>query len=187
MGKSLIIKGADFSAVAVGQVTPIRPTSFVGALGITDEEFNTLGAISAIGNKYGYAEVLTTYNNQLLGKTIYGIRIKAGASGNIPVHIGYFASDATKPPTASIVSAGTIEVKAEDVGNIVDYLFDQPIFVGAGIRVYFGLTGLTAGWYYGNEVSRINYGFTISADTGAHWSVSSGYSLGIDYLVAPSE
>lgn len=187
MGKSLIIKDADFSAVAVGQVTPIRPTSFVGALGITDEEFNTLGSISIIDNKHGYAEVLTTYNNQLLGKTIYGIRIKAGASGNIPVYIGYFASDTSKPPTANQVSVGTIEVKAEDVGNIVNYLFDQPIFVGAGIRVYFGLTGLTAGWYYGNEVTRLNIGFTLTADTSAHWVVVSGYSLGIDYLVAPSE
>lgn len=45
MGKILIIKGADFSAVAVGKVTPIGPGQDVTINALTDGEVRSNGSI----------------------------------------------------------------------------------------------------------------------------------------------
>ena len=123
MGKSLIIKGADFSANAVKVLTWF----------MTENDTYESGA--TINVPAGFA-AYCPYNDALLqGKTINCIKLKAGTAGTITL-VKVSSNDASGVATP----IATITIDSEDVGNNVIKYFDD---VQIGANDWFGIMATT--------------------------------------------
>ena len=134
MGKSLIIKGADFSANGIPAYSNI--TWFL-------DSFNETYATRDTNISQGYFG--PGNYSQLQGKTINCIKFKAAASGQLTIA---FADGVGG--SAQISQERIIEVSQDEVGTVVTKLF-TPIEVSQSDYIVVGKPTDTAGWYFTNS------------------------------------
>lgn len=123
MGKSLIIKGADFSANAVKVLKWY----------ITEND--QYGAGASIKVPASYAAFCPFSGDNLQGKTINCIKLKAGTAGIITL-VKVSNNDASGVATP----IATITISSEDIGNDVIKYFDD---VQIGSNEWFGIMAST--------------------------------------------
>lgn len=115
MGKKLIIKGADFSEVAVE--TYIKQYLY----GIPDSQMNGNGTWNPVALGFSLAN-----QSVLQGKTIHGIRMKVDTVGSITIS----KATSVNPNTASLMTE--VAHGAVTSTGIKDIEFDVPVELGSG-------------------------------------------------------
>lgn len=119
MGKIIIIKGADFSAVAVDHVTPGDGYVKKYVFGISDNQFMTgkrVWELAAMG--YSIAD-----QSKMQGKKLKGIKMNVATVGTFNL---YKASN-NRPSTYNELTH-IATVTAQDIG-IQEIAFSSPIFL----------------------------------------------------------
>lgn len=123
MGKKLIIKGADFSEVAV-EVGVVR--NFI--YNISDAQMS--GASDLWNHSSGGFSVLD--QSALQGKTIDGVRLNVHTAGTVKI----YKATAVNPKSMSAMTlVSSMTARSEGIQNID---FDTPVSLGAGEFIVFG-------------------------------------------------
>lgn len=184
MGKKLIIKGADFSENGI-------PGPIEYSLLFNIDVENAGKAITRVNN-ISRQFLLPSYAlNAMAGKTIYGIKLKVGLSGNLGI---CKIKGMTTDPTQGDIIPNTVEITDIDsfvLGNtgVNELFFNEPVVLGQDEMLGIKFITTKAGGchiYYG---SGSTYPSKVSIDDGSttYNSVStpsSSYNWAIDFFVA---
>ena len=164
MGKKLVVKGADFSEVAI----ETRTKQYL--YGVPDSQMNGRNQWNL--NSLGFSLI---EQSVLQGKTIYGMRMNVDTSGTITI-----SKSSIVNPTIS----SSLVVVAHAIANstgIVDMAFDVPIELGSG--EYLIISAATAkGKFHvdGSITGQAQQKFYYKAGT-SNIAQNDDYSLDIDF------
>lgn len=161
MGKILIIKGADFSAVAVDKDTPVL-TPVTLRWVVTDwsdnisrlSDKNIQGSTESngvFGANAGWG--LEKINNAIQGKKLAAIRCQPYLAGKL----NFYICDTPNPATPLGTPVASIQIQSSQIGQLTQFTFDTPISIPIGKYLVWGESGLPDGgdiqWKYFNEPS----------------------------------
>lgn len=163
MGKSLIIKGADFSANAVKVLT-----WFI-------IENDTYGSGASTNVPASFAAYCPLSGTALQGKAINCIKLKAATAGTITL-VKVSSNDASGVATP----IATITIDADDIGNNVIKYFDD---VQIGANDWFGImaTTDTGQFKYNPSGFDSNYGYYQKAGTASISQGTGSMALNVGY------
>lgn len=174
MGKSLIIKGVDFSENGI----PV--TNYL--IRYEDNDFSNCNMITnpGISTPYLFADQLFIVQSTV----IKGIRIRPANSGIIPIYVADFSDDSGSYVMSNYTFKENLNVTTEMIGQIVNIFFTNYISLQENQKIVFGNKDeitMTAKWYYG--YNNPNFPFLcLSLDAGKSFSISSA-PLYVDYII----
>lgn len=154
MGKSLIIKGADFSQ------NTISITWYVDRY--TDYTLSKSANVVNGGWALSDSDAAT-----LQGKTVNIIKFKPVSSGTFKLFVAH-AKNAT-----SVTEKATITISSSEAGTEVTKEF-TPFQIGEGEYLVFGEANDAVGFYFGNST-----GLSFYSRVPSDWTKSNDYALGI--------
>lgn len=135
MGKSLVIKGADFSANAIDTSVEWFYNGFSSHYGQTP--------VAGIGDPISAGWSHVDINAALVGKTFNKIRCLPKSAGTYNFYIVSQEPSSIQTPLSNPVA--TITVSAEDVDNVTIYTLSTPITLNQGEYLVHGESNLPGG------------------------------------------
>lgn len=163
MGKKLIVKGADFSEVAIE--TRIKQYLY----GVPNSQMN--GNYAWNLNSLGYSLI---EQSVLQGETIYGMRMNVDTTGTITISKSSIVNPTT---TSSLVEVA--HAVANSTG-IVDIAFDVPIELGSGEYLIISAATAKAKFHSGSITGQAQQKFYYKVGTSGI-TKNDAYSLDIDF------
>lgn len=118
----------------------------------------------------------------MVGSPIYGVRMRFGTAGNFYVGRATFRSE-TEPEYATATIVQTLTVSTGNVGKVMTFMFDDPVRLKAGEKLFFGSdiingTVATARPYYGAGGHKV----ALSLNSGLSFSETEFLS-GVDHVI----